>query len=333
MLYNVGIIGATGAVGQELIRILEERDFPVKKLIPMATERSAGKKITFLGEEHEVILTNPSLFSDMDILFVAAGTSVSKELVPLAVNEGVIVIDKSNAFRMDPSVPLVVPGVNDDHLHNHKGILASPNCSTIQLVAALKPIQDKYGLNKVVVSTYQSVSGTGAAAMTELEEQTRKLSLGEEIEPAIYPKQIAFNLIPHIDAFEDNGFTGEEMKMINETRKILAEPNLAITATTVRVPVMISHSEAVYIETDKDFSIAELISLLKNTEGLLVDEPTQYTTPLDAMGTDEVYISRIRKDIANEKALWLWVVADNLRKGAATNAIMIAESLINEKLL
>jgi len=332
-LYNVGIIGATGAVGQELIRILEERDFPVKKLIPMATERSIGKKITFLGEEHEVILTNPSLFSDMDILFVAAGTSVSKELVPLAVNEGVIVIDKSNAFRMDPNVPLVVPGVNDDHLHNHKGILASPNCSTIQLVAALKPIQDKYGLNKVVVSTYQSVSGTGAAAMTELEEQTRKLSLGEEIEPAIYPKQIAFNLIPHIDAFDDNGFTGEEMKMINETRKILAEPNLAVTATTVRVPVMISHSEAVYIETDKDFSIAELTSLLKNTKGLIVDELTQYTTPLDAMGTDEVYISRIRKDIANEKALWLWVVADNLRKGAATNAIMIAESLIKEKLL
>ncbi len=332
-MYNVGIIGATGAVGQELIRILEERDFPVKKLIPMATERSIGKKITFLGEEHEVILTNPSLFSDMDILFVAAGTSVSKELVPLAVNEGVIVIDKSNAFRMDPNVPLVVPGVNDDHLHNHKGILASPNCSTIQLVAALKPIQDKYGLNKVVVSTYQSVSGTGAAAMTELEEQTRKLSLGEEIEPAIYPKQIAFNLIPHIDAFDDNGFTGEEMKMINETRKILAEPNLAVTATTVRVPVMISHSEAVYIETDKDFSIAELTSLLKNTKGLIVDELTQYTTPLDAMGTDEVYISRIRKDIANEKALWLWVVADNLRKGAATNAIMIAESLIKEKLL
>ncbi|HHY95840.1 MAG TPA: aspartate-semialdehyde dehydrogenase [Firmicutes bacterium] len=330
MAYAVGIAGATGVVGQEVIRLLEERRFPVSRLRLWASSRSAGTTVSFHGEELPVEDLAVSPAEGVDILFSAVGDKLSREVVPRAVQAGAIVIDKSSVFRLEEEVPLVVPEVNPQDLAHHRGIVASPNCSTIQLVVALRPLQEAAGLERVVVSTYQSVSGTGREALEELDAQTRQVLEGGEPRPTVYPHPIAFNLFPHIDVFDESGYCREEWKLIRETRKILHLPGLPITCTVARVPVRVGHAEAVWVRTRRPLPVAEARAVLAAAPGVkVVDEPMQarYPTPLMAAGRDEVLVGRIRADVDDEQALWLWVVADNLRKGAATNAVQIAELL------
>lgn len=333
---KVAILGAAGAVGQEVLRLLDERKFRVASLKLLATARSAGTAFEFRGEKLVVEEVRPDSFAGVDVAFFAATTGASKEFAPLAVRRGAVVVDKSNAFRMDPEVPLAVPEVNPDAIAAHRGIVASPNCSTIQMVVALKPIHDAARLTRVVVSTYQSVSGTGREAMDELRHQSGELLAGREARPEVYPYQIGFNLLPHIDAFEPNGYTGEEMKMVRESRKILDLPDLPITATTVRVPVFISHSESILAETEEKLTVEKAREVLSRFPGVVVwDDPAKlhYPTPVQAAGRDEIFVGRIREDLSSPRGLNLWVVSDNLRKGAATNAIQIAEFLVARGLL
>jgi aspartate-semialdehyde dehydrogenase len=335
--YNVAVVGATGAVGEQMREILEERQFPVGELRLLASERSAGQFLPFQGRQLPVQVLNEDSFKEIDIGLFSAGGSVSAEFAPLAVAAGAVVVDNSATFRMEPDIPLVVPEVNAKEIANYKtrGIVANPNCSTIQLVVALKPIHDAARIKRVVVSTYQSVSGAGRKAMDELSQQVAALFNGREIKKEKFPHQIAFNCIPHIDVFLESGYTKEEWKMINETRKILGEPNLPVTATTVRVPVFLSHSESVNVETYVKLSAAETKRILREAPGVIVaDEPenNDYPTPIDAAGKDATYVGRIREDDSVVNGLNLWVVSDNLRKGAALNAVQIAEILIRDHL-
>jgi len=335
--YNVAVVGATGAVGEQLREILEERQFPVGELRLFASERSAGQFLPFQGRQVPVRALNEDSFKDIDIGLFSAGGSVSAKFAPLAVAAGAVVVDNTSTFRMEPDIPLVVPEVNAKAIAGYKtrGIVANPNCSTIQMVVALKPIHDAVRIKRVVVSTYQSVSGAGRKAMEELSQQVAALFNGREIKKEKFPHQIAFNCIPHIDVFLENGYTKEEWKMINETRKILGEPNLPVTATTVRVPVFVSHSESVNVETVVKLSAAEAKRILREAPGVVVvDEPENnlYPTPIDASDKDATYVGRIREDESIANGLNLWVVSDNLRKGAALNAVQIAEILIRDYL-
>jgi len=340
MGYRVAIAGATGEVGRTFLKVLEERNFPVDELILFASERSEGTKLTFKGKEYEVkALNKQTSFKGIDIALFSAGGSISKEYVPKFAQDGVVVVDNSSAWRMDPEVPLVVPEVNpeDVRLFDRKRIIANPNCSTIQMVVALKPIYDEAGINRVVVSTYQSVSGAGAKAIRELEDQTRAWCEGREFpEPKHIAKRIAFNAVPHIDVFMDGDYTREELKMLNETRKIMHDENIKVSATAVRIPVFYSHSEAVHMETKRPISPEKAREILSEAPGVVViDEPENalYPTVIDASGRDEVFVGRIREDIAFSPGLAMWVVADNIRKGAATNTVQIAELLVKEGLV
>ncbi|MGZ7825232.1 aspartate-semialdehyde dehydrogenase [Bacillus subtilis] len=335
---HVAVVGATGAVGQQMLKTLEDRNFEMDTLTLLSSKRSAGTKVTFKGQELTVQEASPESFEGVNIALFSAGGSVSQALAPEAVKRGAIVIDNTSAFRMDENTPLVVPEVNEADLHEHNGIIANPNCSTIQMVAALEPIRKAYGLNKVIVSTYQAVSGAGNEAVKELYSQTQAILNKEEIEPEIMPVkgdkkhyQIAFNAIPQIDKFQDNGYTFEEMKMINETKKIMHMPDLQIAATCVRLPIQTGHSESVYIEIDRDDATVEDIkNLLKEAPGVtLQDDPSQqlYPMPADAVGKNDVFVGRIRKDLDRANGFHLWVVSDNLLKGAAWNSVQIAESL------
>lgn len=328
--YSVCVVGVTGAVGQELLRVLEERNFPVNNLRVCATQRSAGKQVTYRGEQLTVEETRPAVFDGIDIALFAGGAA-SKEFAREAATRGAVVIDNSSAFRLEPDVPLVVPEVNPEDVKWHKGIIANPNCSTIIMVVPLKPLYDAAGIRRVVVATYQAVSGAGAAAIKELEAQTKAVLAGEDYPPQVFPYQIAFNLIPHIDVFMDMDYTKEEWKMVKETQKIFHDDTIQVTATTVRVPVFRSHSEAVNVETIKPLGVEKARSLLAGAPGVVViDDPAakQYPMPLTATGRNEVFVGRIRQDNSLDKGLNLWVVADQLRKGAATNAVQIAELVI-----
>lgn len=327
---SVCVVGATGAVGQEILKVLDERKFPISELRLLATSRSAGKKIQFRGETITVEETTHSSFRNVEIALFAGGAA-SKEFARTAAKEGAVVIDNSSAFRIDPEVPLVVPEVNPEDVRWHKGIIANPNCSTIIMAVPLKPIYDAAGVERIVVATYQAVSGAGAAAITELEEQTKAVLSGEQYEPKVFPYQIAFNLIPHIDVFQDLDYTKEEWKMVKETRKIFHDESLRITATTVRVPVVRCHSEAVNIETRKPLLPDEARRILEQAPGVIVyDEPAakKYPMPVLAADRDEVFVGRIRQDNSTANGLNMFIVADQLRKGAATNAVQIAEILI-----
>lgn len=334
--FNIAIAGATGAVGSVMLKLLEERQFPVKNLRPLASERSAGQTVPFAGQQIEVEeLTNDS-FEGIDIALFSAGGDRSRQFAPAAVNAGAVVIDNSSAFRMDPGVPLVVPEVNPEDLKWHEGLIANPNCSTIQMVVALKPIHDAVGLRRVIVTTFQSVSGTGNKAIDELARQSEAVLASDRVEAKVYPHQIAFNILPHIEYFHDSGYTNEEVKMIEETRKILGAPGLPVTATCVRVPVFIAHSESVNIQTERPLSVDEARRLMLDAPGIILeDDPTTntYPMPINAVGSDEVFVGRIRADDSADNALNLWVVSDNLRKGAASNAVQIAELLVTTGLL
>lgn len=328
--YNIAIMGATGVVGREMLKILEERDFPVNNLRLLASERSVGLKLTFKEQDIPVELLTHDSFKGIDLVLSSPGASVSKVFTPSAVKAGAVVVDNTSAFRMEPDVPLVVPEVNPHRIKEHKGIIANPNCSTIQMVVVLKPIYDAVGIKRIVVSTYQSVSGAGKKAMNALEKETRDLLNSLGIGTPTLPHQIAFNLIPQIDIFLENFYTKEEMKMVNETRKIMEAPDLKITATCVRVPVFIGHSESVNIETEKKITREEAINILSKAPGVkVVDDVTknEYPFPIMAAGKDEVFVGRIREDESIPNGLNLWIVADNLRKGAALNAVQIAELL------
>lgn len=329
--YNVAVVGATGAVGEEMRLVLEERKFPIEKLSLFASSRSAGKEYKYKEEKVVVRELKDDSFSGIDVALFSGGDEVSKHFAPLAVQQGTIVIDNGKYFRMDPQVPLVVPEVNPDDLKKHKGLIANPNCSTIQMVVALKPIYDEAGIERVVVATYQSVSGTGKEAIEELKNQAASIAKGKEFEIKAYPYQIAYNALPHIGSFKENGYTSEEMKMLNETRKILGDDNIRVAATTVRVPVYRAHSEVVHIETKKKISVQRTREILSAFPGIkVIDNPEklEYPLPLFAEGKDEVFIGRIREDISTENGLVMWIVSDNLRKGAALNAVQIAELLI-----
>ena len=329
--YTVAVVGATGAVGAEMLATLEARTFPIARLLPFASSKSAGGHVRFRGAEVNVRVLTKDSFRGVDVALFSAGTYVSKEYAPIAAKAGAVVIDNSSAWRMDPRVPLVVPEVNLRDLENHQGMIANPNCSTIQMVVALKPLHDHGTITRVVVSTYQSVSGTGKEAMDELAEQCRRLMNFDDVHPTVYPHQIAFNCVPHVDDFLPSGFTKEEMKMVNETKKILGDPSMGISATTVRVPVFISHAESINVETKKKVSVQEARAILSTAPGVqLYDDPSRrvYPMPIDAVGTDAVFVGRIREDESIPNGLNLWVVADNLRKGAALNAVQIAEAVV-----
>jgi aspartate-semialdehyde dehydrogenase len=333
--YNVAVVGATGLVGEQMREVLEEREFPIGELRLLASERSAGQLLPFQGKQIRVEILKEDSFTDIDIGLFSAGGSVSAKYAPIAVRAGAVVVDNTSCFRMEPDIPLVVPEVNSKEIGKYaaRGIIANPNCSTIQMVVALKPIHDAARIKRVVVSTYQSVSGAGRKAMEELSHQVAALFNGKEIEKEKFPHQIAFNCIPHIDAFMDSGYTKEEWKMINETRKIFNEPLLPITATTVRVPVFCSHSESVNVETERKLTATRAKALLREAPGIVVaDEPQAdiYPMAIDAVGKDATYVGRIRDDDSVANGLNLWVVADNLRKGAALNAVQIAEILIRD---
>ncbi|WP_019242251.1 MULTISPECIES: aspartate-semialdehyde dehydrogenase [Bacillus] len=341
---HVAVVGATGAVGQQMLKTLEKRNFPIKQLTLLSSSRSAGSKIEFKGSEYTVQEAKPESFEGVDIALFSAGGSVSLQLAPEAAKRGAIVVDNTSAFRMDENVPLVVPEVNEEDLKKHNGIIANPNCSTIQMVVALEPLRQAYGLNKVLVSTYQAVSGSGAAAIEELEQQTQQILNAEEINPQILPVksdekhyQIAFNAIPQIDKFQDNGFTYEEMKMINETKKIMHLPELPVAATCVRIPVQTGHSESLYIEVDKSgVSVSDIKALLADAPGVVLqDQPEEqlYPMPAACVGKNDVFVGRIRKDLDEDKGFHMWVVSDNLLKGAAWNSVQIAESLIKLELV
>lgn len=333
--YNIAVVGATGMVGKEIISILEERAFPVGELKLLASERSVGSLIEYNGKNHKVDLLTKDSFNGTDIGLFSPGASVSAEFAPAAVNAGAIVIDNTSCFRMDPDIPLVVPEVNPEFIGDfkNKGIIANPNCSTIQMVVALKPIYDEVGIKRIVVSTYQAVSGSGKDAIDELHSQMVSILNQQPLKCDVYPYQIAFNCLPHIDAFTDDGYTKEEIKMIFETKKILGDDSLAVTATAVRVPVFFGHSESVNIETEEKITVPAVKTLLEKSPGvLLVDNPSalQYPFAIEAAGNDEVMVGRIREDGSIENGLNIWIVADNLRKGAALNAVQIAELLIKD---
>lgn len=329
--YRVAVVGATGAVGAEMINVLEERKFPVEALLPLASSRSAGGTASFRGLQWAVQLLNRDSFDGVDLALFSAGTDVSREFAQIATKAGAVVIDNSSAWRMEKSVPLVVPEVNSHDLARHAGIIANPNCSTIQMVVALKPLHDQARIKRIIVTTFQSVSGTGKDAMEELLEESRDLLGFRQPQPKVYPYQIAFNCLPHVDEFLPSGYTKEEMKLVNETRKIMGDSSLQITATTVRVPVYVGHCEAVNVETQRKLSANEARAILSTAPGVMVyDDPNHaiYPMPLDVAGKDEVYVGRIREDESITNGLNLWVVADNLRKGAALNAVQIAELLL-----
>lgn len=340
--YNIAIIGATGAVGGRFLSILEEREFPIKNLCLLASERSKGKELVFKGKNYPVRKLSHDSFKDIDIVLSSAGASRSKEFLPSAVKAGAVSVDNTSAYRMDPDVPLVVPEVNPHAIKKHKGIIANPNCSTIQMVVALWPLHKVAKIRRIVVSTYQSVSGAGQKNIQELENQTSKLTgkgpfseIGrhnvEKGSVKEFPYQIAFNLIPQIDVFMDNAYTKEEMKMVNETRKIMEDDSIGVTATCIRVPVFFAHSESVNIETEKRITPQDARDILSKSPGIkVIDDPAKqlYPMPLDGEAKDEVFVGRIREDGSVKNGLNMWIVCDNLRKGAALNAIQIAESLI-----
>jgi aspartate-semialdehyde dehydrogenase len=333
--YTVAVVGATGAVGQTMLRILEECSFPVDTLVPLASSRSAGQQIMFNNEAVTIKEAKPEAFSGVDLALFSAGGDISRQLVPEAVKRGVVVVDNSSAFRLDPEVPLIVPEVNPEAVKNHRGLIANPNCSTIQMLVVLKPLHDRAKIKRVVVSTYQAVSGTGLNAITELNDQSQKLLEGKEVQATVYPYQIAFNVLPHIDVFDSTGYSLEEWKMTRETKKVL-DDTIAVTATTVRVPVTYAHSEALNIETEHKLSPGDARKILQEAPGIcVIDNPSklQYPLPIMAAGRDEVFVGRIREDFSIDNGLNLWVVADNVRKGAALNAVQVAELLVSEGLL
>jgi len=328
---RVAVVGVTGMVGNVMLEVLAERNFPITELIPVASEKSVGKKITFKGKEHTVIGLQQAVSLKPDVALFSAGATVSKEWAPKFAQVGTTVVDNSSAWRMDETKKLVIPEINADVLTKDDKIIANPNCSTIQMLVALAPLQKKYGIKRVVVSTYQSITGTGVKAVRQLENEYK----GEKGEMA-YHYQIHRNAIPHCDVFEDNGYTKEEMKLVRETKKILRDDSIAVTATAVRIPVVGGHSEAVNVELKSDFDINEVRTLLAQSAGIKVQDNTEtntYPMPLYAHGKDDVFVGRIRRDESQPNTLNLWVVADNLRKGAATNTIQIAEYLIAHKLL
>lgn len=329
--YNVAIVGATGLVGQEFIKVLEQHNFPMSSLRLFASDRSAGRKLSFGNQEIEVKETAPDSFQEVDIALFSAGADISRHFSPIAAQTGAVVVDNSAAFRMMPEVPLVVPEVNPDDIKRHKGIIANPNCSTIQMVVALYPLHKVNPIKRIIVDTYQSVSGTGAPAVEELKAQVRQVLNGETTVPHVYPHQIAFNLLPEIDVFLDNGYTKEEWKMVEETRKIMHAPDIAISATCVRVPVLLGHSEAIHVEFSQPMSPEDAERILAQAPGVKVlDDPaiSLYPQPWSAAGTDEVFVGRIRRDASHPNGLVMWVVADNIRKGAALNAVQIAEEMV-----
>jgi aspartate-semialdehyde dehydrogenase len=329
----VAVAGATGVVGQQMLKVLEDRDYPVKSIKLLASERSKGKMLTFRGESIGVEVLSEDSFQGVDIALFSAGGGTSKHFAPFAAKAGCVVIDNSSAWRMDPEVPLVVPEVNPGAISDHKGIIANPNCSTIQMVVVLKPLHDAATIKRVVVSTYQAVSGAGSKALDEMYSQTTALLAGDSPVCSEFPHPIAFNCIPQIpgsDAFTDNGYTSEEIKMVNETKKILGDDSVQVTATTVRVPVHTGHSESVNVETDKKLSAAEARALLAAAPGVVVqDDPASQLYPLAlyAAGKYDTFVGRIREDLSHPSALDMWIVSDNLLKGAALNAIQIAELL------
>ena len=338
--YNVAVVGATGVVGTEMLNTLQQRKFPTAEVRPLASERSIGKKIRFKGKTLNVQLLTKDAFSGIDIVLSSAGAFLSKEFLPYAVKAGAVCIDNTSAYRMDAEVPLVVPEVNPKDVFKHKGIIANPNCSTIQMVVVLKPLHDYAKIKRIVVSTYQAVSGAGNPALTQLEEEIaligpkRSGRLPKGYRPSKFPYQIAYNLIPHIDVFLDNGYTKEEMKMANETRKILHDNSIGITATCVRVPVFIAHSESVNIETVKPVSVDKAKQVLSKALGVkIIDDVSKlkYPMPINAAGKYDTFVGRIRKDESIKNGLNLWIVSDNLLKGAALNAVQIAEVLIGKK--
>ena len=332
--YIVAIAGATGAVGREMVEILEERNFPVSDLILLASEHSEGERIEFRGKSRTVHKLAKNSFNGVDIALFSAGGERSLEFAPAAVKSGAVVIDSSSAFRMDPAVPLVVPEVNPKALERHGGIIANPNCSAIAMVVALKPLHDAAKIKRIVVTTFQSVSGTGKQAMDELAGQTIALMNFKEVESKVYPHQIAFNCLPHIGSFLENGYTKEEMKIVNETRKILEDSSIGVTATAVRVPVFRGHAESINMETEKKIGANEARAILSRSPGVIVyDDPLRniYPLPVDVSGKDEVYVGRVREDETVMNGLNLWVVSDNLRKGAALNAVQIAELLVAQE--
>lgn len=342
--FNLAIVGATGAVGQKIMQILEDKKFPIDKLKLLSSPRSAGKKIPFNGNEIIVEEAKPESFTGVDIALFSAGGSITEKLAGEAVKRGAIVVDNTSAYRMDPNVPLVVPEVNKEALKDHQGIIANPNCSTIQMVAALQPIRETFGLSRIIVSTYQAVSGAGLDAVEELTNQTKQKLNQEEMTANILPAgsdkkhyPIAFNALPQIDVFTENGFTAEEMKMINETKRIMNEPDLSVAATCVRLPVVTSHAESVYIEVEQTgVTVEDIWKSLENAEGIVLqDNPSTqtYPTPLSAADKEDVFVGRVRKDLDNDKGFHMWIVSDNLMKGAALNTVQIAQSLINQDLI
>ncbi|SDM55579.1 aspartate-semialdehyde dehydrogenase [Pedobacter antarcticus] len=329
---KIAVVGATGLVGTVMLKVLEERNFPLTELIPVASEKSVGKEITFKGKVFKVVNLETAIAMKPDVALFSAGGSTSLTYAPLFAEVGTTVIDNSSAWRMDPSKKLVVPEVNANELTADDKIIANPNCSTIQMVVALKPLHDLYKIKRVVVSTYQSVTGTGVKAVEQMMNERKGITDG----PMAYPYQIDLNVIPQIDVFEENGYTKEEMKMIKETNKIMGDDQIRVTATTVRIPVMGGHAESVNIEFEKDFDIAEVRTALENTAGIIVVDDIanlKYPMPKDAHEKDEVFVGRIRRDESQDNTLNLWIVADNLRKGAATNAVQIAEYLLSKGLI
>ncbi len=333
---KVAVIGATGAVGRVFLQIAEERNFPIEEIRLCASERSVGKKLNFSGKDIEVELCTPTLLDEVDFSFISANGDVSRKIAPLSAKHGAVAIDDSSAFRMSDTVPLVVPEVNADDLNNHQGIVAIPNCSTTPLVMVLKPLSSQAKIRRVVVDTFQSVTGTGSAALEEMKTQSYEVLKGGKAKAKEYPHQIAFNVLPHIEPFQENGYTNEEMKMLHETRKILHDPEVMVSATCVRVPVAVSHSEAIHIEFDKPVDPKTVRAILSDQPGIrIVDDPFSnvYPMPIEAAGSDEVLVGRIRRDISNPNGIALWVVCDNLRKGAALNAIQIAEEMMRRNLV
>jgi len=331
--YKVAILGATGLVGQQFINILEQRNFPVGELKLLASDRSAGGKLAFRGSELPVEEANAHSFENIEIALFSAGSDISRYFAPIAARQGAVVIDNSAAFRMDLKVPLVVPEINPEDIKKHSGIIANPNCSTIQMVVALWPLHKVNPIKRIVVTTFQSVSGTGKAAITELENQARLVLENKEVIPHVYPHQIAFNILPEIDVFLDNDYTREEWKMVEETRKIMHAPDIAVSATCARVPVFGAHSEAVNVEFTDPVSPDDARRILAGAPGVKVlDDPSVslYPQPVSAAGTDDVYVGRIRRDASISNGLVMWIVADNIRKGAALNAIQIAEVMIQQ---
>lgn len=336
--YTIAVVGATGAVGTKMIQMLEQATFPIKSVKFLASKRSAGKKILFKGEEAKIQETTAESFENVDIALFSAGGSISKKFAPEAVKRGAVVIDNTSAYRMNPEVPLVVPEVNEEAIRSHKGIIANPNCSTIQMMVALEPIRKQYGLDRIIVSTYQAVSGAGVSAVKEMKDQAQKMLNEEPYEAAILPSggdkkhfPIAFNALPQIDLFTEDGYTFEELKMINETKKIMSDDKIKVSATCVRIPVVSGHSESVYIEVKEDgASVSAIQDILRNAPGVeLQDDPSNqiYPTALTAEGKKETFVGRIRKDRDEDKGYHMWIVSDNLLKGAAWNSVQIAESL------